>query len=137
MLCVEDYLDSLKWAAEIGGLESLIARSMTNLQVIEEWVDKTPWIDFLAESADTRSNTSVCLKIVNDAFEAMPKNDRSAFIKDIATILSNENIAHDISAYKDAPPGFRFWCGPTIEPPDVKNAIEGLERVCSQKLKNL
>ncbi len=137
MLCVEDYLDSLKWAAEIGGLESLIARSMTNLQVIEEWVDKTPWIDFLAESADTRSNTSVCLKIVNDAFEAMPKNDRSAFIKDIATTLSNENIAHDISAYKDAPPGFRLWCGPTIEPPDVKNAIEGLERVCSQKLKNL
>jgi len=137
MLCVEDYLDSLKWAAEIGGLESLIARSMTNLQVIEEWVDKTPWIDFLAESADTRSNTSVCLKIVNDAFEAMPKNDRSAFIKDIATTLSNENIAHDISAYKDAPPGFRFWCGPTIEPSDVKNAIEGLERVCSQKLKNL
>ncbi len=137
MLCVEDYLDTLKWAADMGGLESLIDRSMSNLKVIEEWVDKTPWIDFLAESADIRSNTSVCLKIVNDAFEALPQNDRSAFIKNVATTLSSENIAHDISSYKDAPPGFRLWCGPTIEPSDVKRAIEGLERVCSQKLKEL
>jgi len=136
-MCVEDYLDTLKWATEIGGLESLIGRSMSNLRVIEEWVDKTPWIDFLAESSDIRSNTSVCLKIVNDAFEALSKNDRSAFIKDVATTLSRENIAHDISAYKDAPPGFRFWCGPTIESSDIRQAIEGLERVCSQKLKEL
>ena len=137
MMCVEDCLDTLKWATEIGGLESLIGRSMSNLRVIEEWVDKTPWIDFLAESSDIRSNTSVCLKIVNDAFEALSKNDRSAFIKDVATTLSRENIAHDISAYKDAPPGFRFWCGPTIESSDIRQAIEGLERVCSQKLKEL
>ena len=137
MMCVEDCLDTLKWATEIGGLESLIGRSMSNLRVIEEWVDKTPWIDFLAESSDIRSNTSVCLKIVNDAFETLSKNDRSAFIKDVATTLSRENIAHDISAYKDAPPGFRFWCGPTIESSDIRQAIEGLERVCSQKLKEL
>ena len=137
MMCVEDCLDTLKWATEIGGLESLIGRSMSNLRVIEEWVDKTPWIDFLAESSDIRSNTSVCLRIVNDAFEALSKNDRSAFIKDVATTLSRENIAHDISAYKDAPPGFRFWCGPTIESSDIRQAIEGLERVCSQKLKEL
>jgi phosphoserine aminotransferase len=137
MLCVEDYLDALKWAVGQGGLEELLKRSMTNLQVIEEWVAGTPWIDFLAESADTRSNTSVCLKIVNDAFEMLPKNDRSAFIKTVAATLSKENIAHDIGSYKDAPPGFRLWCGPTIEPSDVKHALEGLERVCSEKLKEL
>lgn len=137
MLCVEDYLDALKWAVEQGGLEELLKRSMTNLQIIEEWVAETPWIDFLADSADTRSNTSVCLKIVNDAFEMLPKNDRSAFIKAVAATLSKENIAHDIGSYKDAPPGFRLWCGPTIEPSDVKHALEGLERVCSEKLKDL
>jgi phosphoserine aminotransferase len=133
MLCVEDYLDALKWADHIG-LEGLIERSRTNLQMIEEWVEKTDWIDFLAESPEIRSNTSVCLKVVNETFQAMSREDQTSFIKDVAGTLSKENIAHDISSYKDAPPGFRLWCGPTIEVTDVIQAIEGLGRVCSQKL---
>jgi phosphoserine aminotransferase len=133
MLCVEDYLDALKWADHIG-LEGLIERSRTNLQMIEEWVEKTDWIDFLAESPEIRSNTSVCLKVVNETFQAMSREDQTSFIKDVAGTLSKENIAHDISSYKDAPPGFRLWCGPTIEVTDVKQAIDGLGRVCSQKL---
>jgi phosphoserine aminotransferase len=133
MLCVEDYLDALKWADHIG-LEGLIERSRTNLQMIEEWVEKTDWIDFLAESPEIRSNTSVCLKVVNETFQSMSREDQTSFIKDVAGTLSKENIAHDISSYKDAPPGFRLWCGPTIEVTDVKQAIDGLGRVCSQKL---
>jgi len=133
MLCVEDYLDALRWADHFG-LEGLIARSRTNLRLIEEWVEKTDWIDFLAESPEIRSNTSVCLKVVNDTFQAMSREGQTSFIKDVASILSKETIAHDISSYKDAPPGFRLWCGPTIEVSDVKQAIDGLERVCSQKL---
>lgn len=136
MLCVEDHLDVLKWAGEIG-LDGLMARSRTNLHVIEEWVSKTDWIDFLAESEEIRSNTSVCLKITNDKFQAMSKEKQSAFIKDVAGMLSKDNIAHDISSYKDAPPGFRFWCGPTVEESDVKYAIYGLEKVCSMKLNEL
>lgn len=136
MICVEDYLDTLKWAEEMG-LDGLIERSKANLRVVEEWVSKTEWIDFLAASADIRSNTSVCLKIVTDRFQALTKEEQSAFIKDVAAALSKNNIAHDISSYKDAPPGFRFWCGPTVESADVTHAIEGLERVCSQKLKEL
>jgi phosphoserine aminotransferase len=136
MICVEDYLDTLKWAEEMG-LDGLIERSKANLRVVEEWVSKTEWIDFLAASADIRSNTSVCLKIVTDRFQALTKEEQSAFIKDVAAALSKDNIAHDISSYKDAPPGFRFWCGPTVESADVTHAIEGLERVCSQKLKEL
>jgi phosphoserine aminotransferase len=137
MLCVEDYLDALKWVVQQGGLEELFKRSISNLRVIEKWVADTPWIDFLAESEEIRSNTSVCLKIVNDAFETLPKNNQSAFVKAVAAALSKENIAHDIGSYKDAPPGFRLWCGPTIEPSDVKNALDGLERICLMKLKEL
>ncbi|MBN2514806.1 MAG: phosphoserine transaminase [Deltaproteobacteria bacterium] len=133
MLCVEDYLDALKWADHIG-LGGLIERSLKNLRMIEEWVEKTDWIDFLAESPEIRSNTSVCLKVVNETFQAMSREDQTSFIKDVAGTLSKENIAHDISSYKDAPPGFRLWCGPTIDVSDVKQAIDGLERVCSQKL---
>src|SRR5580765_8261525 len=61
MLCVEDYLDALKWAASIGGLAELKNRANENLEVIETWVARTPWVDFLAEDPATRSNTSVCL----------------------------------------------------------------------------
>ncbi|MCD6154086.1 MAG: phosphoserine transaminase [Syntrophobacterales bacterium] len=136
MLCVEDYLDALKWAGEIG-LDGLMARSLANLHIIEDWVGRTDWIDFLAESAEIRSNTSVCLKITDDKFQIMPEKNKTAFIKDIADTLSKKNIAHDISSYKDAPPGFRLWCGPTVEASDVKLAIDGLEKVCSKKLRKL
>ena len=136
MLCVEDYLDALEWTGEIG-LEGLMGKSRANLHVVEDWVGRTDWIDFLAESAEIRSNTSVCLKITNDKFQTMPEKDKTAFIKDIADILSKKNIAHDISSYKDAPPGFRLWCGPTVEASDVKPAIDGLEKVCLEKLSEL
>jgi phosphoserine aminotransferase len=136
MLCVEDYLDALKWTEEIG-LDGLMEKSRTNLHVVENWVGRTDWIDFLAESAEIRSNTSVCLKITNDKFRTMPEKDKTAFIKDIADTLSKKNIAHDMGSYKNAPPGFRLWCGPTVEASDVKLAIDGLEKVCLEKLSKL
>lgn len=136
MICVEDYLDVLKWADNIG-LKGLIRMSMANLKVVEEWVARTDWIDFLAESEEIRSNTSVCLKVTSEPFKAMTEGDQSKFIKDIAGQLSRENIAHDTGSYRDAPSGFRLWCGPTIQPSDVSAAIEGLERVYLEKVKNL
>jgi len=133
LLCVEDYLDALAWAAEIG-LTGLFERSRTNLKIIEDWVAKTDWIEFLAETGETRSNTSVCLSVVSEKVKAMPKDDRAKFLKAIATEMSKKNIAHDIGSYKDAPPGFRFWCGPTIEPADIRLAIEELEKIYLQKI---
>ena len=126
MLCVEDYLDAIKWAGDIG-LEGLIDRSKSNLNVIEEWVEKTGWIDFLAESGEIRSSTSVCLVITSAKFKSFSEEDRTGFVKSIAGRMSKDNIAHDVNSYRDAPAGFRFWCGPTIEPSDIKTAIEALE----------
>jgi phosphoserine aminotransferase len=136
MLCVEDYLDALKWADETG-LEGLIERSKSNLRVVEEWVARTDWIDFLAVSEEIRSHTSVCLVITADRFKAMGKEEQSKFIKAIAGTLSKENIAHDTESYKEAPPGFRFWCGPTVEESDIKRALEGLEKIYLQKMTEL
>ena len=136
MLCVEDYLDALKWAGEIG-LNGLIRRSQSNLRIIEEWVEKTDWIDFLAESKETRSNTSVCLTVTSAEVKAMPNEERAKFLKGIASDLSKKNVAYDINSYKDAPPGFRFWCGPTIEPMDIKIALLELEKVYNQKIKEI
>ena len=133
MLCVEDYLDALRWAEGIG-LAGLIARSRANLAVVEEWVEATGWVDFLAETKDIRSHTSVCLKVIDEAFLAMSREDQARFIKAVADAVSAENIAHDIGSYRDAPPGFRFWCGPTIEPANLADALAGLDRIYRAKM---
>jgi phosphoserine aminotransferase len=119
MLCVEDYIDALKWAASIGGLPALHARADANLQVIAEWVKKTPWVDFLAEDPKTRSNTSVCLKVVDPKITALPADAQADFAKKLASLLEKDGAAYDIGGYRDAPPGLRIWCGSTVEASDL------------------
>ncbi|PIP08975.1 MAG: phosphoserine transaminase [Syntrophobacteraceae bacterium CG23_combo_of_CG06-09_8_20_14_all_50_8] len=136
LLCVEDYLDALKWAGEIG-LEGLIERSLANLKVVENWVEKTAWIDFLAASPDIRSSTSVCLSVVSEKVLAMTKEDRAKFLKGTAGELSEKGVAYDVASYRDAPQGFRFWCGPTIETEDIKAALLELERIYNEKVRTV
>jgi phosphoserine aminotransferase len=120
MLCVEDYLDTLNWAKSIGGLKALIARADANAKAIADWVAATPWVDFLAKQPAIRSNTSVCLRIVDPAVTALAPDAQAAFIKGMVAALEKENIAYDIDAYRDAPPGLRVWCGATVEKNDVE-----------------
>ncbi len=119
MLCVEDYIDALEWAQTIGGLNGLIARADANLKTIADWAAKTPWVDFLASSPAIRSNTSVCLKIIDPAITALSAEAQAAFVKKIPALLEAEKIAYDIDGYRDAPPGLRIWCGATVEQADV------------------
>jgi phosphoserine aminotransferase len=120
MLCVEDYLDTLTWAKSIGGLKALMARADANTKAIADWVAATPWVDFLAKQPAIRSNTSVCLRIVDPAVTALTAEAQAAFIKGLVASLEKENIAYDIDAYRDAPPGLRVWCGATVEKQDVE-----------------
>ncbi|MGZ3284074.1 MAG: phosphoserine transaminase [Xanthobacteraceae bacterium] len=120
MLCVEDYLDTLGWAKSLGGLKALRARADANAKVIADWVAATPWIDFLARDPATRSNTSVCLKIVDPAVGKLSAEAQAAFVKGIAAALEKEGVAYDIDAYRDAPSGLRIWCGSTVERADVE-----------------
>ncbi len=136
MLCVEDYLDALDWADKFG-LDGLIKKSKANLKVVEDWVAKTDWIEFLADDPKVRSNTSVCLSVTHPKVKALDKDEKSKFLKSIASDLSKKNIAHDINSYKDAPAGYRFWCGPTIEESDLKVALAELEKVFNEKVKSL
>lgn len=133
LLCVEDYLDALQWASSCG-LGGLIARSEANLKTVEDWVAKNDWVDFLAARKDIRSNTSVCLSVVHEKVKALPKDARAKFLKDIAGDLAKKNVAYDINSYKDAPPGYRFWCGPTVEPGDLAAALAELEKVFREKV---
>ncbi|MGA2553708.1 MAG: phosphoserine transaminase [Smithella sp.] len=136
MICVEDYLDALDWAGKIS-LDGLIKKSHDNLKVVADWVTKTDWIEFLADDPNVRSNTSVCLSVTHPKVKALGADEKSKFLKSIASDLSKKNIAHDINSYKDAPAGYRFWCGPTIEEADLKMALAELEKVFNEKIKSL
>jgi phosphoserine aminotransferase len=127
MLCVEDYLDALEWAKAAGGLPALHARADANSKVIADWVERTPWIDFLAGDPALRSNTSVCLKVVDPAVTRLTAEAQAAFVKGIAAALEKEGVAYDIDAYRDAPPGLRVWCGSTVERADVEALIPWLD----------
>jgi phosphoserine aminotransferase len=127
MLCVEDYLDTLEWAKSVGGLPALHARADANARVIAEWVERTKWIDFLARDPASRSNTSVCLKVVDPAVGRLAPEAQAAFVKGIAAALEKEGVAYDIDAYRDAPPGLRIWCGSTVERADVEALTQWLD----------
>ena len=127
MLCVEDALDGLKWAESIGGLPALIARSAANLEAIEEWAAKSSWAAFLAEDKAIRSNTSICLKIVDAAYLALPAEEQAKSAKAIVSLLDKEKAAYDVGAYRDAPPGLRVWGGATVETSDIQALLPWLD----------
>lgn len=127
LLCVEDYLDALAWAEGIGGLKALFARADANFRAIDAWVQRTSWVDFLAASPATRSNTSVCLRIVDPDVLAAPADAQAKIAKQIASVLDAEKVAMDIASYRDAPPGLRIWCGATVETADVEALLPWLD----------
>ena len=127
MLCVEDALDGLRWAEQIGGLPALIARSEANLAAVAGWVDRSDWADFLADEPATRSCTSICLKIVAPWFTALPADGQAKAAKQVAGLLEKQGVAYDIAAYRDAPPGLRIWAGATVETADVEALLPWLD----------
>jgi len=120
MLCVEDYLDALQWAKSLGGLSATVARSDANAKELSDWVAATSWVGHLAKNPNERSNTSVCLKVVDPAVVRLSGDDQAAFAKTLAGLLEKEGVAYDIAYYRDAPPGLRIWCGATVDRSDIQ-----------------
>ncbi len=137
MLCVEDYLDTLRWGQSIGGLPALMARADTNASVINDWVDRTDWIANLAIDPATRSNTSVCLKVVAPEVLALGDDAQAAFAKALVKRLEEEGVAFDIGAYRDAPPGLRIWTGATVERSDLEALTPWLDWAFASELASL
>jgi phosphoserine aminotransferase len=127
MLCVEDYLDALKWAQSVGGLNGLMARADANAKVIYDFVDSSDWLGNLAIVPQTRSNTSVCLTITDPDIAALDLDAQAAFAKSIVSLLDKEAVAFDIGAYRDAPSGLRIWAGATVETSDLVALMPWLE----------
>lgn len=127
MVAVEDQVDALKWAESIGGRPALIARSQQNLRAVEDWVARTPWIDFLAKDPAIRSWTSICLVITADWFTALSEDDRAKAAKKIVSLLDAEGVGYDLGSYRDAPAGLRIWGGATVETSDIEALLPWIE----------
>jgi phosphoserine aminotransferase len=119
MLAIEDYIFALEWALGLGGLSALVARADANAAAVDAWVQRTDWIDHLAEDPATRSNTSVCLKFADGILPGFDADAQTALVKKMASLLEAEGAAYDVAGYRDAPPGFRIWCGATVETDDL------------------
>jgi phosphoserine aminotransferase len=132
MLCVEDALDGLRWAESVGGLKGLIARSEANLAAVASWVERTPWVAFLAEDAATRSCTSICLTFVTPWFTALDAEGQAAAAKKLSSMLEKEGVALDAAAYRDAPPGLRIWGGATVETSDIEALLPWIDWAFAQ-----
>ncbi len=132
MLAVEDCYDALNWIKEIGGVKASIKRAQDNFNIIDKWVAKTSWIEFLATTPEIRSTTSVCLKITDPWFENLANDEKMPFIKKMTKLLDQEGAAYDIAGYRDAPAGLRIWCGATIESDDIKALLPWLEWAFSE-----
>jgi len=135
LLCLEDLLAALNWAERIGGLDELVKRSKTNLKVISDWVDKSEWARFLSVKPETRSSTSICLKIVDSDIIDLSEEEKKTFVKAITTRLEEEMVAFDINAYRSAPVGLRIWGGPTVEATDIKHLLSWLDFIFEEQKK--
>jgi len=127
MLAVEDAIDGLRWAQSIGGLPELIRRSESNLRAVVDWQRSSTWCDFLAQRPETRSCTSICLRIVDQAIAALNAEQQAKFVKELAGFVETEGVGYDIASYRDAPSGLRIWGGATVETSDIEALLSWLD----------
>ena len=127
MLCVEDVLDALRWAEGIGGLPALRVRSDANLATVTRWIETSNWAGFLAIDPATRSNTSICVSIIDPWLAGLSASDRAAMPKKMAALLEAEGAGFDVNGYRDAPPGLRIWGGATVEAGDIEALLPWLD----------
>ena len=137
MICVEDFLDTLNWAKNIGGLSELTFRSENNLNIIKDWVISSNWIDFLSENSNTISSTSICLKLIDPLIINESLELKNNIEKNIIKLLEEEKVAFDIGSYRSAPPGLRIWGGPTVESKDIQLLLPWLDWAYAETLKKL
>jgi phosphoserine aminotransferase len=133
MLCIEDAIDAMQWGLQVGGLKAMQARADANFKTLADWVEKTDWVAFLAKNADQRSNTSVCLSIVDPDITALDDDGQAAFAKAIVARLDKLGVGYDFGSYKDAPAGLRIWAGSTVEASDLAALTPWLDWAFAQE----
>lgn len=120
MMCIADILDALDWIDSIGGRPAIQQRISNNVRMLDQWVQKTEWVDYLTENPAHRSKTSICLRYTGKGFIALSPEKQKEFAALVVQLLEQEKVGYDLNAYKTAPLGLRIWCGTTVETSDIK-----------------
>ena len=94
---------------------------------VKNSIKKSSWLEFLSNSSNTTSSTSICLKIKEKIVQNYDKNKLEDNLKKLLFFFETENIAYDINSYRDAPLGIRIWGGATVNENDIKILMEWLE----------
>ena len=139
MLATEDYLDALKWAEQHRRSGGAAGARECQYQGAGRLGGADAWVDFLVPDAAIRSNTSVCLKVVDERVTSLPERGQAEFAKNLAALLEKEGVALDAASYRSAPPGLRIWCGATIEQSDLQALTPWLDwafRTLSRNTRN-
>jgi len=133
MLCVEDALDSLRWAESVGGLDALVARAEGNLAAVAGWVECSSWARFLAEDPATWSCTSIQLSIADPWFDGLSPDARFKAVRSMTARLEAEGAGYDLASHRASPPGIRIWAGATVEQSDVEALLPWLDWAWEQE----
>ena len=127
MLCVADALDSLLWIKKLGGWKQTYKKSMRNFKVLSDWYENREWVSNSVKDKKIQSNSSICLEINDKRFLKLDIQKKWIFIQEMCSILEQNNAAFDIKGHRDAPPGLRIWCGPTVEEDDLRALLPWLD----------
>jgi phosphoserine aminotransferase len=124
MLVIEDVLDALRWCDDIGGLPALFKRCQTSAKIIADWVDQTPWLEYMAINSAERSTTSHCLRLSESK---LSEDQQRSYITKLADLLESEGAAYDIKGHAYDFPCIRIWTGPMVEPDDVSALLPWID----------
>ncbi len=127
LMCAEDHIETLEWVKKQGGLGWMYKRADNNFKILQDWLDQTDWVENLCKVPDHRSNTGVCMEIIDPRFKSLSAAEQSDFASNIVKMIAEEGVAYDFGSYRTAPPGFRVWASGLIEPDDIKNLLPWLE----------
>ena len=127
LLCVEDVLNSLNWASEIGGLKELIKISEKNLDIVKEWISKSSNFKFLANDHSTLSCTSICIVPKDKWFEDLSEELKSEFMNKVYASVEENGAGYDFNSYKTAPVGIRIWGGSTVENKNISDLLPWID----------
>ncbi len=137
MLALEDLHSALDWAHDLGGVEALWQRSRDNMAALDEWVQGSEWVGWLAQEAACRSPTSMCLKLESSIFTSLSRDEQQRWVKTMVGWLAEESAAYDIANYRSAPPGFRIWGGATVEAEDIRKLTPWLDWACERAARSI
>lgn len=122
MLCISEYIQTLEYAIENGGIKFMQNLCQNNKRIVDEWIKNQKFFKILCYDTNYQSISNTCLVF---------KNHETTWekIKVIAELLEQNDIAYDTLGHTAYKPCLRIWHGPTVEPDALEQALTKLNNI--------